>query len=244
MSYREERDALRARVEGLESELAEARDALAQRQRQDPIQRAPVNLLLGGPTTITVERELDGELDESGFEILVAELQRELGEAGRIDRVGGTWMWSSSGRTQRLVELTCRSHGGRTTIVAREALANFAGGIFGGVVGGVGGGGIGGVVPAAAALGLPPALIAVAVVSWISLVYVLVRGFYKRTSLKRENQLHSSIGRAIAELRQSDTALRIATPKRVEAAQDVDGDAVIEAEAELEAEADSDAARS
>ncbi|RLB56454.1 MAG: hypothetical protein DRI90_18675, partial [Deltaproteobacteria bacterium] len=159
MSYREERDALRARVDNLECELGDTREALTLRDsKHRPERRSCAKLLLGGPTRLSVQRAIEGTLDEEALETLVVELHDELGEVGRIERVGSLRIWSTQGRSNRIVEVTCREEENGFRIVANESFSQFAGGLFGGVVGGVGGGGLGLVVPAALALGLSGAL--------------------------------------------------------------------------------------
>ncbi len=238
MSYREERDALRARVDKLEGELGDTREALALGDsKRRPERRTKANLLLGGPTRLSVQRAIEGSLDEEAFETLVVELHDELGEVGRIERVGSLRTWSTQGRSNRIVEVTCREEENGIRIVANESFRQYAGGLFGGVVGGVGGGGLGLVVPAAFGLGLSGPLTMLAAVLWVMLVFVIMRAYYAKLTRTREDQLNRLLDRV-----QDKLTARLPATERELRIDGAGGEAAAEAEMEAEMEAEGEAA--
>ena len=91
MSYRDDRDALIAQNEQLQSELDAAREEIA-RLRGGGSRSSG---WLGGPTRIETERHLEGELTESALEELVGLLRSRFGVQGRIERLGSTISWST-----------------------------------------------------------------------------------------------------------------------------------------------------
>lgn len=96
VGYRDDNEALRQRLTQLEKELTEAK---AQLTPHKPLGSSS-NPFLGGPMRLVFEGETQGELDERVMERLVSHLRRELGESGRIDRVGRSLAWSTTHRNQ------------------------------------------------------------------------------------------------------------------------------------------------
>ncbi|MBW2454366.1 MAG: hypothetical protein JRI68_07640 [Deltaproteobacteria bacterium] len=240
MGYRDEAEALRAANATLTAELDEMRARLLELERRDRTGVGRYHVLLGGPTRLVSETELDGELSEEGHEMLVATLRRELGEIGRTERIGNTLAWSTTGRSGRFVEVTCESRKGGTHLRIEEPLRNLLGGLFGGGIGGGGGGGMAFIVPLSLRF---PGLLPFLLVGWILLLYLVMRAIFGRIARKRSHQLEALMERLGSNL-ESELSLgpgAVATTPgvRVQAAADPDlaGDA--EAEAEQEAELDS-----
>jgi hypothetical protein len=103
---------------------------------------------LGGPTRITKEARIEGELSPRAQELLIDVLQRHL-PTGQPSLVGRTLTWQSlSMQGGRQVTVAVSSRDGATTVRIDEPLANLIGGIYGGV-----GGGFGGSVTPLAAIG-------------------------------------------------------------------------------------------
>lgn len=220
VGYRDDDEALRARVAHLEGELAEANAEIARlkgAKSDEALGRS--SAWLGGPTQLGFERELDHELSEEDLEELVSILRVELGELGRTDRVGGTLTWATSHHPNqggRRVEVTIERRRGRTRLVVRERLGQVAGGLFGGIVGGLGGGGLGGVVPLAIVGGVAAPIIPLLAVGWIGLTWGGVRVAYGALTRRRAEE-HARIARRVDTLfAESRPAVRA----RVEASAD------------------------
>jgi len=237
MGYRDELEALRARNAELEDELVAARRELRERGRASDDAR---NVIVGGPTRLHRELELDGELDDEGLELLVGELRQDLGEIGRTEQLGQTLTWTTAlGQSGRIVEVTCQRRRGKTRILIRENLRQLVGGLFGGGLGGGGGGGMGFVVP----LGLRfPAAIPFLVVGWFVFVYAVVRSIYGRLANKRAASLDRLVIRLERVLRSELPAQQAGNGLRVASLGPNDRDREAAAEAELEAEAEAGAA--
>jgi hypothetical protein len=203
VGYRDDDEALRARVAHLEGELAEANAELARlkgAKSDEAFGRS--NAWLGGATRLGFERELDHELSEEDLEELVSILRLEFGELGRTDRIGGTLTWGTGQhRNQggRLVEVTVERRRGRTRLVVRESLGLIAGGLFGGIVGGLGGGGLGAVVPLAIVGGVAPPIIPLLAIGWLGLTWGGVRVLYGSLA-RRRAEGHTRLARRIDSL--------------------------------------------
>ncbi|MDQ3035916.1 MAG: hypothetical protein M3Y87_26165 [Myxococcota bacterium] len=193
MAYRDEADALRARIEQLESELGALRGehaSLRGTRREDSSPRGLGERLLGGKVVIAQSRELDVVLSASDHDGVLDAMRSALGSIGETNVVGSTLAWRiGPPRTQRVVEVVISARDGRTKIRIVERLGSLAGGLFGGVVGGAGGGGLGVVVPLLAMF--DPALAFVAAPAWVAGVYSIVRSAYGRTARRRERELAS-----------------------------------------------------
>lgn len=192
MAYRDEAEALRARVDQLERD----NDALRRENatlRGEPVPRgaraASVGeRLLGGRLVLTEARELDVELPPSGHEDVLEVLRSALGTIGETSVVGSTIAWRvGPPTTQRVIEVMISAREGRTLVRAIERLGGLAGGLFGGVVGGAGGGGLGVIAPLAAMV--DPTLALVAAPAWVAAVYTIVRSGYASTARRREKEL-------------------------------------------------------
>lgn len=123
---------------------------------------------LGGPVRLTIERTIEGEVDENVFFNIILLFENAFGGPGQVGYVGRTFSWTStrpnSGRTQ---QVRISSRDGQTSIRIEENFGQLAGGLYGGVLGGVGGGvgigvgaTLGGVLGSAAlAVGFPLVII-------------------------------------------------------------------------------------
>lgn len=211
MGYRDEDEALRARVAHLETELEATQAELARLRGGESASFGAPNAWLGGPTRLGFEREIPFELDEEGFEELVSILRAELGELGRLDRVGGTLTWATSySRNQggRRVEVSMERRRGKTRVVVREHLGQLAGGLFGGIVGGLGGGGLGALIPLTIAGGIAAPWVPLLAVGWVGVTWSGVRLGYGALARRRAGD-HARIARRIDEV----LAARAPSPK-------------------------------
>jgi len=100
---------------------------------------------LGAPTTLRLERTIDGEVPVEEYESMVLEMQRIVNQIGSASTIGRSLQWTSFGVRRRnvstrTVQVTITPRHGRTTIQIHEPVGQLAGGLFGGLMGGLGGG--------------------------------------------------------------------------------------------------------
>lgn len=192
--YRDESEALRARIDLLESELGSLRRENAHLRHGDG-ERSPgggglSERMLGGKVVISLAREIDAALPVSGHAPVLDTLRTELRAIGKASIVGTALAWQVGPRgTQRAVEVAIAVRDGRTHVRMVERLGGLAGGLFGGLVGGAGAGGLGVVVPLLATV--DPTLGLIAAPAWIAGVYTIVRTIYGATARRRARHLSS-----------------------------------------------------
>jgi hypothetical protein len=164
----------------------------AARELQRPIPTGNHSAFLGGPSSIRIERVIDGEVPEDAYELIVEEIRAHLGEMGQVSSLGRSLAWSTGpvmqGSTStRAVNVAVSVRNGQTTVRIDEKLGLLAGQLFGGLLGGLGGGGI--VLPL-----LPPMLaglpwlLPLTIPLWLGGVYGLTRTIYVRKARDREQQ--------------------------------------------------------
>lgn len=193
MGYRDETEGLRVRVAELEQELDRARGRIRELEGGASAGTGVDRILLGGPSRLAHEIEIDGELPHVAHEEIVEALRERFAVLGQTTTVGRALAWTTLGApTQRFVEVSVSVRKGRTLIRASERLGNIAGGLFGGIVGGAGGGGLGLIVPAAMALGASALAPLVAVV-WVLAIYAAVRIGFARLARRRDAQLRAAV---------------------------------------------------
>ncbi len=195
-------------VEALAAEVGIApetvREAALALRSSGPALAAPrepirTNPWIGGPTRLSCERVVEGEVPDSEFPTMVEEIRRVLNHPGQVSQLGRSFSWTSAraaGGTRGL-EVAVSVRAGRTRITAQESLGNLIGGIFGGICGGAGGGGTGLVAPLGAALagGVGVALI---IPVWLAGVYVGARVIYRRSVQARARELEHLVDRLAA----------------------------------------------
>jgi serine/threonine protein kinase len=158
----------------------------------DPIEPANrVNPWVGGPTMISIERVVDGEVPESEYSVMVDETRRMLKNVGQVSQLGRSFSWTASpGASQRKLEIVVSVRGGRTRITVQESLHPLIGGVFGGIGGGMGGGGIGPIIGiCVGALHLPGAAFGAIVPLWLATTYFTARNVYRLVSGRRARLL-------------------------------------------------------
>ncbi|MFK7999731.1 MAG: hypothetical protein AB8H86_09045 [Polyangiales bacterium] len=200
MGYRDESDALRAKLAAKEAELAEANAKLAAFQGEAPTEKA--NAFLGAPTKLVVERTFARPMSEELLEGIVRILRERSDNLGRMERLGDTVSWTSTpqgGSAHQPLEVTIERRGDETFVRIRERLGQYAGGIYGGLVGGLGGGGMPGVIGLSLALSLSPIAIPMIAFAWVGAVYLGARGIYKSV-VTRHAKRNAGTMAAIAEL--------------------------------------------
>ena len=166
--------------------------------------------LLGGPTTVRLERTINGEVPDTEFEALVLEIHNVLGEHGHASELGRSLTWTSAPVAMRRVSsrrlsITVSPRAGVTTIRIEEHLGHVAGGLFAGLMGGLGGGSMGpavGIGIGALHSGLAAAGIAGAVIVGS---YALARGIFGHIGRRRSAQLQTLMERLARHV--SETAV-------------------------------------
>ena len=191
-----------------ESLRVAATDGLTERERIRP------NPWIGGPTRLSFERVVEGEVPDAEFPTMVEEIRRVLNHPGQVSQLGRSFSWTSarSAGTTRGIEIAVSVRAGRTRITAQESLGNLIGGIFGVVGGGVGGGGLGLVLPLGGAIAGPMGIVLMVPV-WLSAVYLGSRVIYRSNVRSRAQQLEGLVDRLAAlasELAPGTPALRTA----------------------------------
>lgn len=116
MPYRNEADGLRVRVQELEGELAEAKEKIARLEGKGVSTETAsdqASWFTGVSPTMRLERELDLEITEEGYEAVAELLRQRLGEQGTISQVGRTLTYKYPGveiRVQRTGQGKTRVH--------------------------------------------------------------------------------------------------------------------------------------
>ena len=164
---------------------------------QPPIR---TNRWIGGPTMISIERVVDGEVPESEYSVMVDETRSMLKNVGQVSQLGRSFSWTASpGASQRKLEIVVSVRGGRTRITIQESLAPLIGGIFGGIGGGMGGGGIGPIIGIfVGALHIPGAAIGAIIPLWLATTYMTARTVYHQVSRRRLRLLEGVADRLAA----------------------------------------------
>lgn len=212
MTYRDDRDADRARIASLEAELAQAQKKIAELQHEEStaLVRAGGNAIAvaggakgpwyGAPLRLELTRQFAGELPRDQLEDLIGVLRRISADPGHAELLKSSMTWSSGFRRndtgpRAVVTVTIRA--GVTELTVTDSLGNLAGGVYGGFGGGVGGGGIS--VPIFAAMGMP-ALIPVAVLAWLGGVFLGARAIFKRAARRRAEKLQQMFAAVSVEI--------------------------------------------
>jgi tRNA A-37 threonylcarbamoyl transferase component Bud32 len=175
--------------------------------RRAPVAAPKRNALIGGPTMLTFERIVDGELPQSEYATLVEEIRRLMRSVGYVSQLGQSFSWSSAprqGSGRREIEVAVTVRGGRTRITMTESLGGLIGAVFGGIGGGMGGGGMGPIMGIlGGALDVAAGWFALIVPAWIGITYVTARTSYQVVVHRRAVELERTADRlaeAVQEL--------------------------------------------
>lgn len=213
MSYRDDRDADRARIEALEAELQAAHrkiDELEGRRTQALTiasggalvaasggARAP---WYGAPMRLERAHTFPGEFPRDDLESLIDLIRGITREPGRAELLKSSITWSAGTNpraTGPFTVVTVSVKDGRTSLLVSDSLGQLAGGLYGGLGGGLGGGAI--MVPIVAFLSMP-ALIPVAVGTWLGGVFLGTRAIFKRAARRRAEALERLFSALCAEI--------------------------------------------
>lgn len=138
MTYRDDREVLRQRVDHLEGELAQAKDEIAhltgEKAREETGASVAHSPLLDAPMGLAFEKALPFEVDEAGYEAIAVVVRTRLGvqvsQVGRsLSTPGDVFSLSREGG-QTVLRLRGDWRGLRATVLAWPGLAIFFGSIF------------------------------------------------------------------------------------------------------------------
>lgn len=226
MTYRDDRDADRARITALEAELAGANKKIAQLEGKHELalvragdgaialtgQPTASKKWLGAPIELELEREFDGAYPVDKFEDLIDPIRQIVREPGRTEILKSSLTWSSSTGPKALgpflvVTVSVRDIAARpkTRLAVTDKLGQLAGAVYGGVGGGVGGGTV--FLPLALGLTFVPVLAPVFVTAWLGGTWFGCRALYKRAARRRAAQLQRIFDALVTEIE-----AEIATP--------------------------------
>jgi serine/threonine protein kinase len=168
-----------------------------------PVEPIRSNPWLGGPTSIGIERVVEGELPETEYAAMVDETRHFLKNVGQVYQLGRSFSWSASGgQTRRNLDIVVSVRGGRTRITIRESLAPIAGAVFGGIGGGMGGGGIGPLIAVLASLHVPGEVFGAIVPLWLLTTFATARTTFRRMTTRRQRELEQLADRLEALARE------------------------------------------
>jgi eukaryotic-like serine/threonine-protein kinase len=171
-----------------------------------PRSNAFVRALIGGPTRLHLEATIEGEIPEADFEVLLRSIRNAMGDAGHMSVFARTLSWSPTG-TDRRLNITISSRGGRTTVTMDERLAPLVGGFFGGIGGGMGGGGSAGIAALAQKL-LGSEWIVPALIAYLGLTYGVARTAFSLSARRRERRLAHLMNELVSSIREVATTPR------------------------------------
>lgn len=217
MSYRDDRDADRARIEALEAELAHSKAKIAELEgRRDQAlvlagggaltvasdaRPTTATKLLGAPIELGLYKELEGAFPIDKFEDLVEVIRLIVREPGRTEILKSSLTWSSTTTAKQIgpfIVVMVSVRDGATKISVTDRLGQAAGAIYGGVGGGVGGGTI--IAPIGLGMATMPALIPVFLVGWLGATWWGTRKLFQRTARKRARSLQQVFDAVVAEV--------------------------------------------
>lgn len=216
MSYRDDRDADRARIESLELELAAAKARVAELEgrreqalvvaSETAIARAPggrsaAARWFGAPLELVLEKELAGSYPTERFEDLVERIRLHTRDTGRTELMRTSMTWSAAANpkgTGPFTVVTVSVRDGVTRLVVGERLGQLAGALYGGIGGGVGGGAI--MVPIVIGMATMPILIPGLIAGWLGATYGGTRALFKRLARRRAEQMQQLFDVLVEEL--------------------------------------------
>jgi hypothetical protein len=214
MTYRDDRDADRARVEALEGELAAAQRKIAELEghREQALvlasagplaQRRPgaVARWFGAPLTLALTRRFDGAYPTDRLEDLLENIRSFRHDRGLAEVLRSSLTWHATWRAGRSgappMTLSVVVKDGATTLIVQDRLHQLAGGIYGGVGGGVGGGAI--VLPMMLAIAHPIFAPLIAL-GWFGGVFTCARALFKRLAKRQAQSAQQLFDYVAAEL--------------------------------------------
>jgi hypothetical protein len=211
MSYRDDRDADRARIEALEAELSTAKDRIAELEgrRSQALVLASQNALapagkptaasrwLGAPLVLELSRTFDHAIAIERFDDLVARCREVAREPGSTEMLRTSFTWTVSGNRIANTTVMVSVRDQTTTLTVGDRLHQLAGALYGGVGGGLGGGGI--TAPVFASMAVP-VLAPVFFVAWFGGVYGVTRALFRRAAKRRARLVGTLFDALVVEI--------------------------------------------
>jgi hypothetical protein len=160
------------------------------------------NPWIDGPTSLSYERVVEGELPDAEWQVLVDEIRRVLKNAGQASQFARSFSWVAArgSAVRRDLEVAVSVRGGRTRITIQENLSQLIGAVYGGIGGGMGGGGMGPIMGIlGGALHVAGPALALIVPLWLATTYATARTVYRRSTNRRAKELEGLADR-LAEL--------------------------------------------
>ncbi|MGE0548511.1 MAG: hypothetical protein AB7O24_16635 [Kofleriaceae bacterium] len=202
MSYRDDRDADRARIEALEAELARAKGRIAELEGRDskalvvtgsgalvPGAGGKAARWWGAPLRLELTRQFDGAFPSDEFENLIGRIRSMSRDHGSAELLKASMTWAATAGQQSagpFTVITVMVREGKTTLTATDRLGPLAGAYYGGVGGGVGGGGL--ILPILATTAVP-VLAPVFFLGWFGGAFWASRALFRRTARRRATEL-------------------------------------------------------
>jgi serine/threonine protein kinase len=179
---------------------------------QPPAESGPGAFWLGSPTVIEWERVVDGEVTESAYDDIVAEVQAMLSTDGQVDTRGRSLTWRTVKPVlgkRRAVQVRVTSRGGQTRVHVQERLGELAVTLYSSILIG---GGVGGVATIlGVGLGVPigdPGILSLFAAGWAGGFYALTRAIYRAVVRNKRTDL-ARLGDRIAEIAAESTRDRL-----------------------------------
>jgi serine/threonine protein kinase len=163
------------------------------------------NPWIDGPTSLSYERVVQGELPDAEWQVLVDEIRRVLKNSGNVSQFGRSFSWvaARSPGIRRDLEIAVSVRGGQTRIIIQEGLSQLVGAVYGGIGGGMGGGAMGPMIGLfAGALHLAGPAIALMVPVWLGITYATARTVYRKSTNRRAKALEGLADRLAALVRE------------------------------------------
>jgi hypothetical protein len=215
MTYRDDRDADRARIEALEQELAQTKAKVEELEgkRSQALVLASNGALTaagkgtsasakwaGAPFRLELTRSWDKEFPVDQFEDLIDGIREITRDNGRIEMLRTSMTWSSSAQekgTGPYITVRISVKNGVTKLEVTDRLGGLAGVIFGAIGGGVGGGAI--ALPIFASISVP-ILAPVIAVGWFGGFYLGLRKIFQIRARKRAEKLQQVFDHVAREI--------------------------------------------
>jgi len=204
MSYRDDRDSDRARIEALEAELERSKQRVAElegRREQALVlasqgglartdtAKSRSNFWFGAPFELGLHKEFTGSFPVDRFEEVIETIRAITRDAGRSELLKTSLTWSASQGHKSagpFSVVTVSARDGVTRVAVTDRLSALAGALYGGIGGGVGGGGV--MVPILATIAAP-VLAPAFFLGWFGSVYLGTRAIYKYAARRRATRL-------------------------------------------------------
>jgi hypothetical protein len=215
VTYRDDRDADRARIEALEAELALSQRKVAElegRNAQALVLASSDALAPVGPPTaaqrwlgaslrLQLTRRFDGAYPTDRFEELIFRIREVTRDPGRSELLRSSLTWSATAAersTGPFTVVTVSIKDGATTLVVGDRLNQLAGATFGGVGGGAFGGSV--MLPILLGAHTVPVLAPVLAIGWLATGFLATRKLFRWGARRRAAKLQLLFDALVREI--------------------------------------------